>query len=444
LSNGLSGRGTVPFLAVAIVVGTLFGLVLLLVTLPVARRAGRLDGDPATTRLVRWGLILKLLAAPMYLIVIGAVYGGGDYGLYSQHGAVISHVWRGFHFLTAVPVLKNYSTQDNFVSYVAGGVYSVTGVSLLAATLFFSWLAFWGEYLCYRAFRIAVPDGDRVRYGRLIFLFPSVLFWTAAIGKDAIIFFGIGVALWGAARIFTRGRGGFVGLGAGLAVIVAVRPNIALTIFVALIPAYILGRRPRASGKRLGSKVLGVCILLVIGSLLVPRAEHFLGIKDLSSKSIDNRLKRVSVDTTNVGSQNLGAQGASTNTPTVIDDPARIPLDIVTVMYRPFPWEAPTAVTLLASMESLFLLALTAASWRRIVGAIGQLGRQPYLGFALFYTLVFIATFASVGNLGILARERVQTLPAYFVLLAGVGGRRRPAHSPSPPELRAVQSARRR
>ena len=66
--------------SVATIVGTLLGIALLVITLPMARRAGRLDGDPATTRLVRWGLVLKLLAAPFYLIVIGRVYGGGDYG----------------------------------------------------------------------------------------------------------------------------------------------------------------------------------------------------------------------------------------------------------------------------------------------------------------------------------------------------------------------------
>jgi 4-amino-4-deoxy-L-arabinose transferase-like glycosyltransferase len=310
-------------------------------------------------------------------------------------------------------------------------------VTVLGATMFFTWLAFWGQYLCYRAFRIALPDGDRVRYGRLIFLFPSVLFWTAPIGKDAIIFFGLGLALWGVARVFTRARGGFIALAASLSLIMAVRPNIALTIFIALIPAYVVGRRPGEPGRRIASKVVGVVALLVIGSLLVPRAEHFLGVKDLSFNSVNNRLKRVSVDTTNVGSQNFGTAAASTNTPTVIDDPARIPIDIVTVLFRPFPWEAPTTVTLLASLESLFLLALTGASWRRLLAAIRHLGRRPYVGYSLFYVILFIGTFASVGNFGILARERVQTLPPFFVLLAATPPRRsRPAVPPDRPALR--------
>ncbi len=407
----------------AVLVGSLLGIALLLVSLPAARRAGRIDGDPATTKLVRWGLVLKLLAAPLYLVVIGAVYGSGDYGLYSQHGAAIAHQWRALHFTASVPSLTGFSTQDNFVSYVAGGVYTVTGVSLLGATLFFSWLSFWGQYLCYRAFRTALPDGDRARYGRLIFLFPSVLFWTAPIGKDAIIFFGLGIAFWGVARVMTRARGGYAALALALAVVMAVRPNIALTVFVALVPAFIVGRRPARRGGA-ASKVVGIAVLLVIGSLLVPRAEHFLGVKDLSLTSVNNRLKRVASDTSNAGSQNFGATASSTNTPTVIDDPARVPIDIVTVMFRPFPWEAPTTVTLAAALESLFLLGLTASSLRRLLALLGRLGRLPYAAYCLFFVVVFIATFASVGNFGILARERVQALPAFFVLLAAAPGPR--------------------
>jgi hypothetical protein len=331
--------------------------------------------------------------------------------------------------------LTGYSTQDNFAAYVAAGVYTLTGVTLLGATLFFSWLAFWGQYLCYRAFRTALPNGDRVRYGRLIFLFPSVLFWTAPIGKDALIFFGIGLAFWGIARLMVRSRGGFVALALGLALIMVVRPNIALTIFVALVPAFIVGRRPSRRGGA-ASKVVGIAVLLVIGSLLVPRAEHFLGVKNLSLTAVNNRLKRVASDTSGAGSQNFGSSAASTNTPTVIDDPARIPVDVVTVMFRPFPWEAPTTATRLAGLESLVLLGFTVVSWRRILALLRRLGRLPYAAYAFFYTIVFIATFASVGNYGILARERVQALPAFFVLLAAVRvgrGRRGTADRAWPP-----------
>jgi len=407
--------GRLPFPVVATLVGVGIGLVILVVLWPLGRRAARLDGDPATGRLVRWGLVLKLVAVPVYLLVVSSVYGSGDYSLYSHNGALIAHAYRSGQFHVVLPAA---SSQDNFVSFVAGWIYTVVGVTQLGAFFVFAGASFCGQYLCYRAFRVAVPDGDRVRYGRLMFLFPSVVFWTVPIGKDSLSLLGLGLAFLGTARLFRHRRGGLVLLGAGLGLTMAVRPNIALTVFVALAPAYVVARGPRRGRGNVAAKVVGVAALVIIGSLVIPRAEHFLGIKNLSLNAVNGRLKQVATDTTNAGSASLGTTGASTSSPTIIDDPWHLPQDVVTVLFRPFPTEAPTAVTRLASLESLFLLGLSIVSFRRMGAAVRQVGRNGLVGFALFYALVFLATFAAIGNLGLLARERVQVLPAWFVLLA--------------------------
>jgi hypothetical protein len=38
--------------------------------------------------------------------------------------------------------------------------------------------------------------------------------------------------------------------------------------------------------------------------------------------------------------------------------------------------------------------------------------------FAVIYTLVFVYAFSTIGNFGILVRQRVQVYPLFFVLLA--------------------------
>jgi hypothetical protein len=52
--------------------------------------------------------------------------------------------------------------------------------------------------------------------------------------------------------------------------------------------------------------------------------------------------------------------------------------------------------------------------------------------------------FASISNFGILARERVQLLPFFFVLLAVPGGRRRhgPSAAPAADQQRRVDAGR--
>jgi hypothetical protein len=185
--------------------------------------------------------------------------------------------------------------------------------------------------------------------------------------------------------------------------------------------AYVLGRPPRWGRFGPSSKVAGILVLLLIASIVVPRVEHFLGIHDLSLSTVNKKLATVGQDTTSSGSRNFGTKPASTP----LKSPLRFPVALFTVLFRPLPFEAPTPVTLAASIESLFLLGLTLASLRRIVLALRQVRRFAYTAFALVYVVLFVATFASIGNFGILARERVQTLPFFFVLLCAAPRRAR-------------------
>jgi hypothetical protein len=65
------------------------------------------------------------------------------------------------------------------------------------------------------------------------------------------------------------------------------------------------------------------------------------------------------------------------------------------------------------------------------------------VAFVVVYTAGFVVAFASIANFGILARERVQLLPFFFVLLA-VQDRRRhgPAASPAADQQRRVDAGR--
>ena len=66
-------------------------------------------------------------------------------------------------------------------------------------------------------------------------------------------------------------------------------------------------------------------------------------------------------------------------------------------------------------------------SWRRIWGAATRLRRQPYITYAAAYLAMFCYAFAALANFGILARERVQVIPMFFVLLAVPPARRKAA-----------------
>ena len=70
-----------------------------------------------------------------------------------------------------------------------------------AAFLVFSWLAFWGLFLFYRAFTIAVPEGRRRSYAHLVFFLPALLFWPSSIGKESWMIFALGIGgIWHCSR----------------------------------------------------------------------------------------------------------------------------------------------------------------------------------------------------------------------------------------------------
>jgi hypothetical protein len=84
---------------------------------------------------------------------------------------------------------------------------------------------------------------------------------------------------------------------------------------------------------------------------------------------------------------------------------------------------------LASSLENLFLAGLLVTSWRRLTSAFMSMRRRPYLLLAALYSLMWIVLFASIGNLGILARERTSLLPLLLVLVSWPAARRAPETS---------------
>jgi hypothetical protein len=66
----------------------------------------------------------------------------------------------------------------------------------------------------------------------------------------------------------------------------------------------------------------------------------------------------------------------------------------------------------------VLLLGLTVASWRRLRRLPRALWENPYVTYAFVYSALFVLAFSNFANFGILARQRVQLLPLFLVLLA--------------------------
>jgi hypothetical protein len=247
----------------------------------------------------------------------------------------------------------------------------------------------------------------------LILLWPSLAFWPSSIGKEAMMLFAIGVAALGAARVFTRRSGGYALLALGTVGAFLIRPHVALIMLGAFTVALVVGRRlatpSRAMIPASVAKVVALLALLVAASVLAERTADFLGIKSLHPSDAQSAFERT---------RGLTSSGGSKFSPADPNSPIGYPQAAVTILFRPFPFEAHGVEQVVTAIEALGLALLAIASWRRLISLPRRLRAEPYLAFALAFLLAFIFVFAVIGNFGILARERIQVLPFVFVLLA--------------------------
>ncbi len=397
--------------------GMLLVPVVVMLNVPLLLRAGRRDPDPRFLQLLVLAFVAKLAATAARWVMAFVLYNGSDAGVYSKEGARLAEAYRHFEF--GAEIGRDF-IGTGFMRVATAAIYVVTGPSFYVAWLVFSLLGFWGTYFAYRAFRVAVPDGNARRYAILLLFLPSLLFWPAGLGKEAFVTFGIGLIAYGSALLLSGYKTFAVPLLLGVAATAVVRPHITAALFTALVLAWFLRKRLKPANELTPlTYVGGAVLILAAGALVASSAASFLGLDELSVTGVDAAIS----DTTE-----LTDEGGSTFTPAAVHGPQDLPWAAFTVVFRPMVFEATNPQMLLAAVEGSLLLLLVALSWRSLLKLPGRLRRQPYLIFCIVYTLVFVYAFSNFGNFGILTRQRVQVLPFVLVFLALRAPRPRAEH----------------
>lgn len=394
--------------------GVLVAMVLFLATVPLARHAARIEADPALAWIVMGAMVARLGGAAARYVVAYGLYGGvADASTYTQVAQSHYHAFRHLHFFTPTT-----GVFHGLVPFIDTIVYGLAGPTELGAFFVFGWFNLIGCYLFYRAFRIGFPAGDGRRYALIVFFLPSMVYWPSSLGKEGWMIFVLGLASYGLARALKGRPGGYLALMAGIGGMLLVRPHLALIFLPAAALSFLL-RRPAREKKRPIGRLAGIVVMVACSLVVVAKAQSYFGIKNLDVQTVTQELKTTKQQTA-IGNSAFHAPNARS--------PIGYPEAAVTVLFRPFPFEAHSSAVLVSSGEGLVLLALTAMSWRRLKRIPRMLWREPYVLFSLIYTALFILAFSNFSNFGILARERVQTFPMFLVLLAipalaGRGGR---------------------
>jgi len=386
------------------------GPILVVVSLPILWRHAQRENDPRLFAFLACILVLHMVMAYLGHVVAFDVYKGvADATGYHKTGVELGEAFRQGVF---EPALRRGITGTDFPGFLNGLVYAVFGATRLGGFQFYAWLGFWGLFLFYRAFAIGIPDARPKAYAPLLFLYPSLLFWSSFMGKDPWMVLGLGAASLGAAYILTgRQVPGLAWTGLGVLAMSLVRPHVAGLAGVALAVAYLI-RRPKRELGLLGpvAKCVGLAVVAAIALLLVHRTERFLkeaGIE--TSQGLPGVLTEASAGS---------AYGGSVFSPSVVSGPKDVPGAAFTVLFRPLFTEADSTLEFVTAAEGTFLMLLTVVRFRWVLAALRSSRRQAYVAFAAAYTGVAIVAFSALANFGLLDRQRVQILPLYFVLLS--------------------------
>jgi hypothetical protein len=355
-------------------------------------------------------LIFRVISAAAYFIYVWRPARdtiGADAGIYFRRGGYYAFWF--FSKFDFSPIFESrlwfhsrwWGTQ--FVYYPAGLVIAAVGANPFASFLVFSLLGFIGLLCFVVVFQRAYPHVDGRKYMVFLLFLPSAGFWTSAIGKEAIVMFGLGLAALG---LLARPRGtNWVLAACGLFLVFAVRPQVAAVTVLALAFAQTFARGQSWTLFRL-VRLVGV---IIGGALVMNMAMKEIGVEgatDLGGVQtyLEDEAQTAATTGTTVGASAPGVKGA--------------PLGLINVLFRPVLFEVRNFPQLMSALELTIFWWLVFQNRRRLVASIRQWRADSALAFALWFTLLYATTLGMVmANMGIIVRQRIYIFPCLFLLL---------------------------
>lgn len=426
-----------------------------LVVLPVFGGIGILimrqlfSGDLSTiVNVMYFGLATKLLGTAARYYVGFEAYDGGidaqEYHLYAVDAA--RDVWDGRADLFSI---FPSGTGTPFTEGVTALVYTLVGTSKMAGFVAFSFLAFIGTAFFVKAACVAIPGLAMRKYALLCVLAPSLIYWPASIGKEALMIFFLGIATYGMAALVSKPPVAFPLLVAtgGLIGATFIRPHLVAVFMAGLFPALLVamlrGRDVWGTGgarkldRTLFLPVIGVA---AIGLALVASATvQYLDPGD-NPPGPDNAGGGSIVSIIDETSRRT-SQAGSAFTPPSVTNPANWPFAVVRTLTRPLPMEASGLSQRIVALEILVFLAMCLWSYRRVLNAAALVVKNAYMAFALTTLFLSGLAYSSFGNLAVLSRQRSLVVPLMVLLVCVPPLARRERPKPEYEPLRVQKSS---
>ena len=345
---------------------------------------------------------------------------GGDCALFYDGGLESAASLRSFFLVGDISYFRETpfweitgSNTDRMISLL-GPILVLTNDSFVGASLVICAFGFMGQIFLHRGLRLGLAPCKKaeqfIDFGCLFL--PSVVFWSAAMLKDPMGLFGLGLAVYGwKAFLYRRNLAKTIlYVTVGVYACFLFRPQIAPCVLLAAMLAICLGSAGMTSSKRglLFFGTLGICVVsLFIWTVIDATSDTSVSL--LPAQIHENAMWYTDTNWGHVGSATAaGTWGALT---------LGAPFAIVNVLFRPFPWDVINPVMAVAALENLYIvwtvIFITKRSkllWRFGSGT----ERMEFVFLATAVLSISLLVGASTLNLGSTSRYRIPALPMLF------------------------------
>ncbi|MEM9861385.1 MAG: hypothetical protein AAF938_07205 [Myxococcota bacterium] len=369
---------------------------------------------------------------------------GGDMILYQKYGEILARYmsYAGSEGIQSIFALLFQLSPEPLPFYVQGAGSSTGSMCAVSALISYFWsnelyvmgagigvASGFGSMFIYGTIRNSIPPEWLPRVSTFALLLPSVVFWTSALLKEAVIMFGIGLTTLGVKYVVVDRRWVF---GAAIALLGAtpiflLKTYVLAGMFAGAPLAWFVAREVR------NKRVIHVSATraIVLGVLALVFVVGFGEVFDTYNVS------ELGAELAHEQANTLRAAGASTYQ--LVDPSATslagqfvyAPLALLTTFFRPLLFEVHNVMSLVNSIESTAILVLFLVAIRRtgIPDFARYLMTKPMLLFLAVYAMIIaVGVGLATTNLGALSRYRAPMygqLAILFAVWSLIGTKRR-------------------
>ncbi len=343
-------------------------------------------------------IYMKLWMIKAFVTLIAMVAYEYTYGLdaYSYYANAVNYTGL---FEGGTSGTTNIVIMNHFFTYFVGDSY-------YALKLLNSLIGFFGLLFLYKSYEhIMHKNGFELKkdyFIYVLFLFPSVLFWSSILGKDPINLFFVGVFTYGFIKFIDKVSIKFILLIIiGIVGVYFIRTWWSVIMIMAASIYYIRFR-----------SVIHILALLVYIPIFYMLMTVFLhSIEVYTFQDIFERMTSTAAG--------LARGGSSIETAKItgfMDYAIYYIPNLFTSLYRPMPWDVNNPFSLLAAIENVFLLYFTykyiIKNWRNVL-------RNKHLRFLILFIFSWSLFYVIISptNLGMAVRFKLQVLPAMLIVI---------------------------